>query len=169
MTNSHEKKARIWTSFLLDRKQYGWFALFRLAKMLPSVSCCWFQSTFLLAQWTVNTHASLLWNFCRLSFLALEECLNRNFIHWNMFHPFVYKKVAVKNSPIIWMQFHTGYKFIRKRQTDSLFKSSIHEDRDYKNTARVHTSNIRVHTGNIRVTYEYIRATGVTYEYIRVN
>ena len=43
------KKARIWTFFWLDRKQYGWFALFRLAKMPPSVSCCWFQSAFLLA------------------------------------------------------------------------------------------------------------------------
>ena len=43
------KKARIWTFFWLDRKQYGWFALFRLAKMQPSVSCCWFQCAFLLA------------------------------------------------------------------------------------------------------------------------
>ena len=43
------KKARIWTFFWLDRKQYGWFALFQLAKMPPSVSCCWFQSAFLLA------------------------------------------------------------------------------------------------------------------------
>ena len=43
------KKAGIWTFFWLDRKQYGWFALFRLAKMPPSVSCCWFQSAFLLA------------------------------------------------------------------------------------------------------------------------
>ena len=43
------KNARIWTFFWLDRKQYGWFALFRLAKMLPSVSCCWFQSAFLLS------------------------------------------------------------------------------------------------------------------------
>ena len=43
------KKARIWTFFWLDRKQYGWFALFRLAKTPPSVSCCWFQSAFLLA------------------------------------------------------------------------------------------------------------------------
>ena len=60
------KKARIWTFFWLDRKQYGWFALFRLAKMPPSVSCCWFQSAFLLAKWAVNTHASSFWNFCRL-------------------------------------------------------------------------------------------------------
>ena len=43
------KNARIWTFFWLDRKQCGWFALFRLAKMTPSVSCCWFQSAFLLA------------------------------------------------------------------------------------------------------------------------
>ena len=43
------KKARIWTFFWLDRKQYGWFALFQLAKMPPSVSCCWFQSAVLLA------------------------------------------------------------------------------------------------------------------------
>ena len=64
------KKARIWTFFWLNRKQYGWFALFRLAKTPPSVSCCWFQSAFWLAQWAVNTHASSLWNFCRLSFLA---------------------------------------------------------------------------------------------------
>ena len=42
------KKARIWTSLWLDRKQYRWFALFRLAKMPPSVSCCWFQSAFCL-------------------------------------------------------------------------------------------------------------------------
>ena len=34
------KQARIWTFFWLDRKQYGLFALFRLAKMPPSVSCC---------------------------------------------------------------------------------------------------------------------------------
>ena len=63
------EKARIWTSFWLDRKKYGWFALFRLAKMPPSISCCWFQSASLLAQWAVNTHASSLWNFGRLSFL----------------------------------------------------------------------------------------------------
>ena len=43
------KKTGIWTFFWLDRKQYGWFALFQLAKMPPSVSCCWFQSAFLLA------------------------------------------------------------------------------------------------------------------------
>ena len=81
------KKARMLTFFWLDRKQYRWFALFRLAKMPPSVSCCWFQSAFLLA---CNTHASSLWNFCRLSFLEFEECLNRNFIHWNIFHLIVY-------------------------------------------------------------------------------
>ena len=34
----------------------------------------------------VNTHASSLWNFCQLSFLEFEECLNRNFSHWNIFH-----------------------------------------------------------------------------------
>ena len=49
------EKVRIWTSFWLDRKKYGWFALFRLAKMPPSISCCWFQSASLLAQWAVNT------------------------------------------------------------------------------------------------------------------
>ena len=54
------KKARIWTFFWLGRKQYGWFVLFQLAKMPPSVSCGWFQSAFLLAQWAVNSHASLL-------------------------------------------------------------------------------------------------------------
>ena len=81
------KKARIWTFFWLDRKQYVWFAPFRLAKMPLSVSCCWFQSAFLLAyKWAVNTHASSLSNFCRLSFLEFEESLNRNFIHWNVFH-----------------------------------------------------------------------------------
>ena len=85
------KKARIWTFFWLDRKQYGWFALFRLAKTPPSVSCCWFQSAFLLAyKWAVNTYASSLWTFCRLSFHEFEECLNRNFIHWNIFHFIVY-------------------------------------------------------------------------------
>ena len=57
------KKARIWTFFWLDRNQYGWFSLFWLAKMPPSVSCCWFQSAFFLASWAVNTHASSLWNF----------------------------------------------------------------------------------------------------------
>ena len=51
------KKARMWTFFWLDRNQYGWFAPFRLAKMPPSVSCCWFQSAFFLASRTVNTHA----------------------------------------------------------------------------------------------------------------
>ena len=40
------KKARIWTFFWLDRKQWGWFALFRLAKMPPFIKC-WFQSAFL--------------------------------------------------------------------------------------------------------------------------
>ena len=48
------KKAGIWTFFWLDRKQYGWFALFQLAKMPPSVSC-WFQSAFLLASWAVTS------------------------------------------------------------------------------------------------------------------
>ena len=43
------KKARIWIFFWLDRKQYGWFALSRLAETPPSVSCWWFQSAFLLA------------------------------------------------------------------------------------------------------------------------
>ena len=81
---SHAKKARIWTSFWLDRKQYGWFALLRLAEMPPSVSCCWFHSAFLLAQWAANTHSSPLSNFYRLSFLEFEECLNRNFHPWNI-------------------------------------------------------------------------------------
>ena len=49
------KKARIWTFFWLDRRQKGWFAPFRSAKMSPSVSCCWFQSAFLLPyNWAVN-------------------------------------------------------------------------------------------------------------------
>ena len=77
-------KARIWTSFWLDRKQYGWFALLRLAKMSPSISCCWFQSAFLLTQWATNTLSSSLSNFYRLSFLEFEECLNRNFHPWNI-------------------------------------------------------------------------------------
>ena len=68
------KKAIIWTSFWLDRKRYGLFALFRLAKMSLSISCCRFQSAFLLSQGAVNAHASLLWNFCWLSFLEFEEC-----------------------------------------------------------------------------------------------
>ena len=68
------KKAIIWTSFWLDRKQYGWFALFGLAKMSLSISCCWFQSTFLLVQGAVNVHTSSLWNFWWLSFLEFEEC-----------------------------------------------------------------------------------------------
>ena len=38
------KKARKWTFSWLDSKQYGWFALFQLAKTPPPVSCCWFQS-----------------------------------------------------------------------------------------------------------------------------
>ena len=87
------KNARNWTFFWLDRKQYGWFALFWLAKMPLSVSCCWFQSAFLLAY---NTHASSLSNFCWLSFLEFEECLNRNFIHWNIFHLIVYLKLQSK-------------------------------------------------------------------------
>ena len=37
------KKGRIWTCFWLDRKQYGWSALFRMAKKPPSISCWWFQ------------------------------------------------------------------------------------------------------------------------------
>ena len=56
---SHAKKARIWTSFWLARKKNGWFVLFRLAKMPPSISCCWFQSAFLLS--SEYTH-----EFCRL-------------------------------------------------------------------------------------------------------
>ena len=82
------KKARIWTFFWLDKKPCGWwFALFRFAKMPPSVTCCWFQSAFLLAyKWAVNTHTSWLSNFCRLNFFEFEECLYRNFIHWNIFH-----------------------------------------------------------------------------------
>ena len=67
------KKARIWTFFWLDRKQYGWFALFWLAKMPSSVSCCWFQSAFLLAKWAVNTHASSFWNFCPLTQGAIHS------------------------------------------------------------------------------------------------
>ena len=116
------KKARIWLFFRLGRKQYGWFALFRLAKTPPSVSCCWFSSAFLLAYWAVNTHASSLWNVCRLRFNFLPD--------WKMykykFHPLKYflfhrmLKIAVKNSPIIWMQFDTGYK-LQKRRTSSLF------------------------------------------------
>ena len=57
---SHVKKPESGLFFWLDRKQYGWFALFQLAKMPPSVSCCWFQSAFLLASSAVNTHASSL-------------------------------------------------------------------------------------------------------------
>ena len=40
------KKGRIWTCFWLDRKQYGWSALFRIAKKPPpsiNISCWWFQ------------------------------------------------------------------------------------------------------------------------------
>ena len=48
--------------------------------------------------------------FLPAQFLEFEECLNRNFIHWNIFHLIVYLKVAVKNSPIIWMQFDIGEK-----------------------------------------------------------
>ena len=44
-------------------------------------------------------------------YVAFEEFLNRNFIHWNILHFIVYLKVAVKNSLIIWMQFDTGYEF----------------------------------------------------------
>ena len=87
------KNARNWTFFWLDRKQYGWFALFWLAKMPLSACCCWFQSAFLLAY---NTHASSLSNFCWLSFLEFEECLNRNFIRWNIFHLIVYLKLQSK-------------------------------------------------------------------------
>ena len=36
-----------------------------------------FSLHFFLASWAVNTHASSLWNFCRLSSLEFEECLNR--------------------------------------------------------------------------------------------
>ena len=38
---SHVKKPESGLFFWLDRKQYGWFALFQLAKMSPSVSYCW--------------------------------------------------------------------------------------------------------------------------------
>ena len=37
--------------------------------------------------------------------------LQRNFIHWNIFHLIIYLKIEVKISPIIWMQFDTEYKF----------------------------------------------------------
>ena len=43
-----------------------------------AVSCCWFQSAFFLASWAVNTYASSLWNFCQLSSLEFEECLNQS-------------------------------------------------------------------------------------------
>ena len=64
-------------------------------------------------------------------YVAFEEFLNRNVIHWNIFHFIVYLKVAVKNSLIIWMQFDTGYEF-----------------------ACVQTSPIRrrLHAGKLRVT-----------------
>ena len=113
------KNAIIWTFFWLDRKQYRWFALFWLAKMPPSVSCCWFQSAFLLVYIHTRVRYQISASSVFLNFF--EECLNRNFIHWNIFHLIVYLKVAVKNSPIIWMQFDTGYK-LQRRQTGSLFK-----------------------------------------------
>ena len=57
------KKARIWTFFWLDRKQYKWFALFQLVTLARVMS---------------SEYTSSLWNFCRLSFHEFEECLNRN-------------------------------------------------------------------------------------------
>ena len=96
---SYAKKPESGHFFWLDRKQYGWTALFRLAKTLPSVS--------LLLSEQVR----------RLSFLEFEEYLNRNFIHWNFpFHRTL--KITVKNSTINWTQFQDtrGYK-LQKRQT----------------------------------------------------
>ena len=75
------KKALIWTSFWLDRKQYGWFALFGLAKMSLSITCCWFQSTLLLAQGAVNVHASSFMKFLLAQFSWIWRMfyvLNRN-------------------------------------------------------------------------------------------
>jgi len=111
------KKARTWTSFW-DRKQYRWFALFQLTKMPPSVSCCCLHFCLRKEQWIhMRVHykisaGSVFWN--------LKNVLNRNLIHWNIFHLIVYLKGAIKKSPIIWMQFVTRYK-LQKRQTDSLF------------------------------------------------
>ena len=45
----------------------------------------------------MNTHASSLWNFCRLSFLEFEECLNRSFIHWNIYYLIVYQNSCSEN------------------------------------------------------------------------
>ena len=45
----------------------------------------------------MNTHASSLWNFCPLSFLEFEECLNRSFIHWNIYHLIVYQNSCSQN------------------------------------------------------------------------
>ena len=89
------KKARIWTFFWLDRKQYKWFALFRLA---------------IFARVMSSEYTSSLWNFCQLSFHELfEECLNRN----TSIEIFSISSFT----PIIWnMQFDTGYNYSSDKQ-----------------------------------------------------
>ena len=98
----------------LDRKQYGWFALLRLAKTPPSVSCCWFQCAFCLR------NEQLIHTRVRYEISANSVFLNlKNTLKYFPFHRLL--KIAVKNSPIIWMQFDTGYK-LQKRQTPLTFK-----------------------------------------------
>ena len=69
------KKARIWTFFWLDRRQYGWFALFQLAKMPPSVSGCWFQSAFFACVMSSEYTREFVVKFLPAQFLEFEECL----------------------------------------------------------------------------------------------
>ena len=47
-------------------------------------------------QW-IHTRVRYKWNFCPLSFLEFEECLNRSFIHWNIYHLIVYQNSCSQN------------------------------------------------------------------------
>ena len=80
------KKARIWTfsdwtGNNTDDLRYSDWPKHRHPLVLVD-----FSLHFCLPINEQNTHASSLWNFCRLSFLEFEEYLNRNFIHWNIFN-----------------------------------------------------------------------------------
>ena len=72
--SSHRSHAKKPESGLLS----DWIGINTDDLRCSAVSCCWFQSAFFLASWAVNTYASSLWDFCQLSSLEFEECLNQS-------------------------------------------------------------------------------------------
>ena len=102
-------KARIWISFWLERKLYGWLTLFQLAKMPQSVSCRWFQSAFLFAQGAVPFTREFVMKFLTVQFSWIWRMFQIEFDPLKYFpsHPII-KSCSQIYSPIIWMQFDTG-------------------------------------------------------------